>query len=193
MEGIIKYKVDWDNSYNITEYEFAQINPFRDNAYMANYIGIGDDGIGFGNISNRIEGGYEFVISGSATGGKSTLSINDYSKVIDFNISKNYIKCIGGTIASSESLSHAAIYSANKNVGAIMHLHNSYLYHKYLHILPTTSPDAEYGTTKMANSILDLVTNKGVTEGVIIMAGHENGIIVYSMSLKGVFNILLNI
>jgi len=193
MEGIIKYNVDWDNSELISEREFQIINPYRELAYKNNFIGVGSDNIGYGNISFRINKYDEFVISGSATGHLAALERSDYAKIIKFNIEQNYINCVGGTVASSESLSHAAIYSSNKGINAVLHVHNSFIWNTYLNVLPTTLPEAEYGTIKMANSISEITVNQFTTEGIIIMQGHENGVIVYSQNLAGVFNILFNL
>lgn len=190
MEGIIKYNVNWDDSELISAQEFQIINPYRQLAYKNSFIGIGSDNIGYGNISFRTIQSDEFVISGSATGHKAVLKRSDYSKVINFKIDKNYIKCVGGTIASSESLSHAAIYTANKDITAVLHLHNSHIWNKYKNDIPTTAIDAEYGTPKMALSIFDIVRSEEKTDGIIVMQGHRDGIIVYSDKLETLFKII---
>lgn len=190
MEGLIKYNVDWDNTKLISEQEFQFINPFRELAFKNNYIGIDSDNIGFGNISFRTGQFDKFIISGSATGHLADLQKSDYAKVLKYNIYDNYIKCFGGKVASSESLSHAAIYSSNKSINAVLHLHSSYIWNKYINVLPTTLPDAEYGTINMANSIREITVKKGVIEGMIIMHGHENGVIVYSNSHERIFKII---
>lgn len=191
MEGIIKYNVDWDNSEHISELEYKFINPYRAIAFKNNYIGVGNDNIGFGNISFRTSQNGEFVISGSATGHIELLEKSDYAKVLKFNIEENYIKCVGGRIASSESLSHAAIYSANKRVSAVLHLHSSYIWNKYINKLPTTS-DAEYGTPQMALSISGIVKDKKENGGTIVMQNHKDGIIVYSDRIEKLFHIISN-
>ncbi len=184
MEGIIKYNVDWDNSKNILELEYQKINPIRDFAFRKKLIGIGVDGVGYGNISFRINSTNKFIISGSATGGKSKLDIIDYSKVISFNINNNYIRCVGGSIASSESLSHAAIYKAKKEINAVLHFHNNEIWKRNIDKIPTTDNYAEYGTPQMAISISKIIENENDTNGTIIMRNHQDGVIIYSEKIE---------
>jgi len=61
----------------------------------------------------RIRGGNQFVITGSATGEIPELEPGHYVKVNSFNIEDNAVQCVGPLKASSESLTHAAIYSAD--------------------------------------------------------------------------------
>ena len=183
MEGIIKFKANKVNSKIITDNEFAIINPWRQYCFDRKYIGIDTDGIGYGNISFRSRENNEFIISASATGGISNLLASDYSRVISFDIKNNVLNCEGEKLASSESLSHAAIYKAKPEIKAVLHIHNIDLWKKQLNILPTTAMNAEYGTQAMADAITDIV-KKSNDSGIIIMGGHREGILSYGSNLE---------
>jgi len=186
MEGIIKFKANWKNIDSISNSEFEYINTWRKQCYNKLLIGVGDDGIGYGNISFRIGGTNQFIISGSATGHISDLKKKHYSRVMNFNILNNSIDCEGRTIASSESMSHAALYSANTNIKCIIHLHHKELWERSLNHLPTTDINIEYGTVAMAQSVFELA--KKISKGAIIMGGHQDGIIVFGSSFEDCLN-----
>ncbi len=186
MEGVIKYKLSWLQTKSISKRSIQNVELYRKIAYEKGYIGVEKDGLGYGNISFRTVND-SFIISGSATGHKSVLDINDYAEVVDFDIKDNYIKCIGATAASSESLSHAAIYSSNAKIKVVLHLHSAFLWKKYLNVLPSTDISSEYGTPAMAFSISNIIKKQNLTEGVIIMQGHRNGVVAFAENFDNLF------
>ena len=140
-------------------------------------------GIGYGNISVRLNSWKEFYISGSKTGNLAKLDNSHFSKVLEVYIGENSLKCTGPIIASSESMTHAAVYKANKSIGAVIHIHSKPLWDKHKFILPTTAEEIPYGTPEMAEAVYDLVREMG-SEGTLIMAGHEEGIISLGLNLE---------
>ena len=193
MEGIIKFKANKTSNKLISSEELERINPFRKICFEKKYIGIGIDGIGYGNISYRSGINNEFIISASATGGILDLEIEDYSRVTTFNISSNSLSCEGVKLASSESLSHAAIYKTNNNIKAVIHIHNAQLWEKHIDNLPTTPTYAKYGTQAMADSISEIINKKKTHYGIIIMGGHKEGILSYGNTLNECIKALNNL
>lgn len=188
-EGYIKFNLNWERKkFDFSNDIFLLINSFRRKLFSLELIGLYPDGIGFGNISFRHKRG-QFIISGSATGGIKDLTKDHFALVTDFKISENTVDCIGLTKASSESMSHAAIYKSNQNVNAVIHVHHDKMWEKYRNILPTTIEKAEFGTPEMAYEIEKLVKSDN---GIIIMEGHPEGIITFGESLKEAYNILIN-
>ena len=113
-EGYIKFNLNWEEKgFDFNYMDFLQINSYRKKLYELELIGAYPDGIGFGNISIR-NNKSEFIISGSATGNFKNLTKKHYSLVKDYNIHKNSVLCKDLNKASSESLTHAAIYESNK-------------------------------------------------------------------------------
>lgn len=188
-EGYIKFNLEWKKqSFDFPYQLFHSIQTWRQKLFELNLIGAYPDGVGFGNLSIRYRKN-KFIITGSATGNLKQLTKRHYALVKDFKLDKNTIYSVGVTRASSESLSHAAIYQSNKEVNAVIHIHHQKFWKKYIHKLPTTSQDAAFGTPEIAHEISKLTTSE---KGIIIMGGHTEGVIAYGESLNEAGEILLN-
>lgn len=185
-EGYIKFNCIWDRGeFQFQDELFAQLETARTQLYGLGLIGMYPDGIGFGNISVRSNEAESFIISGSATGGFANLKQSDYALVTKFNISENTIFCFGSTKASSESLTHAAVYESLSRVGAVVHVHCLWLWKKLLNLYPTTSAEIEYGTPEMADAVGKLASEMNdEEEKIIVMGGHQEGILVFGSTLE---------
>jgi len=187
-EGYIKFNLNWkEKTFDFSDNEFTQLNLYRNNLVELGLIGLYPDGIGFGNISIR-QANNRFIISGSATGGIKNLTKEHYALVTEYNLQNNHVICKGLTKASSESMSHAAIYQSNTNVNAVIHIHHQKLWEKLIHVLPTTDKKAEFGTPEMAFEISKL---SKTDLGIIIMGGHPEGIISYGKNLEEAYTTLI--
>lgn len=182
-EGYIKFNYEWIKS-NL-DFDITHINKWRIRLYNLKLIWAYDNNIGYGNISVRLNNG--FIITGSATGKISLLNKEHYTSVVEYDFEKNYLKCEGPIKASSESLSHAAVYENNPKINAVIHVHNIKLWTSLINKVPTTSKKAEYGTPELAYEIMKIK----VKENIIIMAGHKEGIITFGNDLDEAGNILL--
>ncbi len=192
-EGYIKFNCNWVKQKPDPTFKEAisEINIWRDKLYKLGLIGVNPDGIGYGNISVRIKG-QTFLITGSATGGLKQLNDNHYSLVEDYYIDKNELTCTGPIKASSESLSHAIIYESSPETNAVIHVHHAALWKKLLDKVPTTNPNASFGTPEIANEIARLFKETNVEkERFLIMGGHPEGIIAFGNSLEEAGEILL--
>lgn len=184
-EGYIKFNcIRTPGETSLPEEKYGQLESARAQLYGLGLIGIYPDGIGFGNISVRKDHNKSFFISGSATGGKETLSPSDYALVTDYSLMQNTIFCTGIINASSESLTHAAIYQSVPQAGAVIHIHCLRLWEKLLYKLPTTSHDIEYGTPEMAKAVGELAIHlNNKEEKIIVMGGHREGILSFGQDL----------
>jgi len=193
-EGYIKFQCNWEQKeIQIPEDLFLSLGKERSRLYELGLIGMYPDGIGFGNISVRTEGRY-FLITGSATGQFDKLDQSHYSLVSAYNFANNSISCKGLTKASAESLTHAAVYEALPEVGAVVHLHCLWLWEKLLNHYPTTSVKIEYGTPEMALAVQSLAAERGQKEEkIIIMGGHREGILAFGKNLEEATTQIINI
>lgn len=183
-EGYIKFNADWENiPIDIPKEQFRALEGWRTKLYRLGLIGMYRNGIGYGNISSRnIQGG--FFVTGSATGNKRQLAVGDYSWVSEWEFKNNSVKCAGQTIASSESLTHAAIYRTLPEIGAIIHVHSMKLWEQTLDVLPTTGRQVAYGTPKMAEEMFRLLASENTLQkGCMVMGGHEEGLITFGKDL----------
>jgi ribulose-5-phosphate 4-epimerase/fuculose-1-phosphate aldolase len=181
-DGYVKFNCKWIKS-DLQE-DILEVDKCRSNLYKLWLIGTYPNGIGFGNISIRLNE-KEFIISGTETGKYETLNKEHYTKVTNYDFSKNSLECKGPIKASSESMTHAAVYMADKNINAVIHVHNLKLWKSLKGKVPGTPKTAEYGTPEMAYSVIDLFKKTDVAKKkIFIMMGHEEGIVVFGKNME---------
>jgi L-ribulose-5-phosphate 4-epimerase len=170
----------------------AELNAYRRKLLDLHLIGVDPKGIGFGNLSVREGATKEFYITGSATGGIHELTLADCAKVVACDFERNQIGYEGSAMPSSESLTHAAIYESEATAGAVVHCHDFKFWAAALNEAPTTSKAAEYGTPEMAYEIMQLFRRTNAqTRKIVVMAGHEGGILTFGRDLEEAFAVLM--
>ena len=180
-EGYIKFEVSWSEKQLPADPRIANLVYWRQQLYQLGLIGAYPDGIGYGNISMRcVPGQVSFYISGSATGLIPEARAHHFSLVTAADIPSNRVYCEGPVVASSESMSHAAIYATDPEINWVMHLHHKGLWQQYLGILPTTPPEVPYGSPEMADSLRRLILQpENKNQRVLVTAGHEEGLFAF--------------
>lgn len=183
-EGVVKYRCDWEEAGPVAARNIADLMDWRDRLHAWGLIGVYENGIGFGNVSVRIGNSCQFVISGTQTAHLRTLGPESYCTVTEFNLEQNYLGCRGPVQASSESLTHGALYLHREEVGGIIHVHNPMLWQQLLFKIPTTRKEVPYGTPQMALEMFRLFEEENLAERKILaMAGHEDGIICFGSTV----------
>lgn len=187
-EGYIKFNCKWIKEELPERYKIDELNSWRQKLYDQQLIGAYSDGIGYGNISCRLTDN-SFLITGTATGNLTQLTDEHYTRVSGFDLVNNTITCHGPIKASSESLTHAIIYTTLPEINAVVHIHNNDLWLKLLNKVRTTSPQVGYGTPEMANEINRLLATTNLKEDkIIVMGGHEDGLIAFGKDLTEAAN-----
>ncbi len=182
-EGYTKYTVDWTRTALEPGPMIEALDACRRRLVQAGLVGHDEiHDVGFGNLS--IRDGDEFIISGTQTGHLEQTSHAHYARVTGADIDRNRVTCVGAVQASSESMTHAAIYAVAPNVRAVVHAHDQSLWQASLGQLPTTEADIAYGTPDMARELQRLFeqTTFG-SAGLAVMAGHEGGLIAIGRDL----------
>ncbi len=170
----------------------AELNAYRQKLLQLRLIGVDVNGIGFGNLSIRDGTTNKFYITGSATGGIPELTVADCARVVAYDFKRNWLRCEGSAIASSESLTHAAVYESDATAGSVIHCHDSKLWGALLNQARTSSKAVDYGTPEMAYEVMRLFKFTDVqSRKIIVMAGHEGGIIVFGRDLEEASAVLL--
>lgn len=183
-EGVVKYLCDWSQTEPVAVENIADLREWRDRLHSWGLIGVYENGIGFGNVSIRLGNSCQFIISGTQTAHLPSLGPDFYCTVTDFNLEENSIGCRGPVQASSESLTHAALYFHRDDVGGIIHVHNPKLWQQLLFKIPTTRKEIPYGTPGMALEMFRLFEEENLGDRKILaMAGHEDGVICFGGSL----------
>jgi hypothetical protein len=193
-EGIVKYVCERVDAPAIVFPGFAELNDCRTRLRRMGLVGVYPNGIGYGNVSLRLADQRHFYITGSATGEIAETGPEHYVEVVDYDFERNWVKCVGPIQASSEAMTHAAIYAADPDVNAVLHVHHPTLWGRMLMTVPTTSADAAYGTPAMAYEIDRLFRETDVRKRrIIAMAGHEDGMVSFGPTVTGSEEMLLEI
>ncbi len=190
-EGYIKFSITRiEGDPPVWDSRLQALNEARTRLFDMGLIGVLPDGIGFGNVSIRKNG--EFIISGSATGAARVLSPEQYSTVIEADISVSSVTCRGKINASSESLSHAALYNALPEVMCVIHIHNTAVFEYMIHNSFTETPvNAAYGTPEIALAAGKAAADTGPS-GSLVMRGHQDGALFWGKTVESVMDRIEN-
>jgi L-ribulose-5-phosphate 4-epimerase len=192
-EGYIKFKAIRVHASAPHTEAVAGLNEYRRLLYGLGLIGAYPDGVGYGNISQRLDND-TFLISGSATGRLAALSARHYALVMRADVANNTVYYSGQVAASSESMSHAVIYEACPEIHAVIHVHHVAMWQRYVHQLPTTPEEVLYGSPDMAEAILWLLSGTKLREsGVLIPAGHEEGVFAFGETLEQAYTRIITL
>jgi L-ribulose-5-phosphate 4-epimerase len=180
-------------SANIAHFDaLAELNLCRRKLLDLHLIGLDSNGVGFGNVSIRDGVSKNFYITGSATGGLPELTATDCVRVVAYDFAMNWLRYEGAAIPSSESLTHAAIYESDPSTSAVIHCHDMGSWATLLDRVPTTSRAVRYGTPEMAYELMRLFKLGDVRTGkILVMAGHEGGVVIFGQDLKDAFDVLM--
>jgi ribulose-5-phosphate 4-epimerase/fuculose-1-phosphate aldolase len=149
------------------------------------------DGLGFGNVSGRLgpfpgeRGRRAFLITGTQTGGRCRLSVEDFCIVEAYDDARNWVRSAGPVLPSSESLTHGAIYDLSPAIRFVLHGHCPVIWRQAAALrLPSTAPDVAYGTPEMAREVRRLYRSSSLPDTrILAMAGHEDGVIAFGSSV----------
>jgi L-ribulose-5-phosphate 4-epimerase len=190
-EGVIKFNCNWQQGELPPDINCTELLQTRNELFRLGLIGYDEiEKVGYGNISTRVNGN-QFIISGTQTGHISVLSKNGLSLVSETIIATNTVYCSGPAKASSESMTHAAIYKLIPVANAVIHIHNNQMWNKLKYHLPTTKADIGYGTQAMANEIERLLIEDDLlTHKLLVMAGHQDGIISFGETMEAAKTVL---
>ena len=181
-EGVVKYRAVHANGEIPRNAFIDRLDEVRTQLFDWSLIGVYPDGVGYGNVS--IRSGSGCIISGTATGGVRTLGLSGYCAVVEFNLRQNTVHTLGPVPASSEAMTHCAIYWADERVNCVLHIHNYKFWRMLLDRGATaTAEEIAYGTPEMAEAIANCVQQKDAESGLIVMAGHEEGIVAYGATI----------
>jgi ribulose-5-phosphate 4-epimerase/fuculose-1-phosphate aldolase len=190
-DGVIKYdRSNFTHCDPINSIEYFELEKWRKVLYQHNLIGeYPEVKIGFGNMSMTADYRHffstahrQFIITGTQTGKYPDLDGQHYTRVLDYDIEKLKIQMMGPIEASSEALTHAAIYESNHDTRAIFHIHSPAIWNgMILDRCDYTEKNIPYGTLEMARATQKCVEHKSF--GSFCMHGHEDGVVIYGRSL----------
>jgi ribulose-5-phosphate 4-epimerase/fuculose-1-phosphate aldolase len=197
-EGVTKYRQDFSFIPSLPANEYRTVEEYRRMLHKIKLIGVYDNDLGFGNISQRKDYSRlqstkspQFIISGTQTGHLPILTGDNYTRVVDFNIDDFSVTAQGVVRASSETVTHGSIYEMNPNIKAIIHFHHNDIWKKMIEAnYPGTGKWVIYGTYEMAVAVKECVADN--SQGIFVMRGHEDGGVAFGPSLNAAMNIVAN-
>lgn len=178
-EGYIKFNSHWIESAPLEDARIDDLIRWRRPLFAAGLIGhYAEPDVGYGNISARGERTGQFIISGTQTGQLAELDRRHFALVTACDIGQNTVESTGPVRASSESMTHAAIYELDARIGAVVHIHHEPMWTALKDRLPTTAETVAYGTPQMALEFARLYRETRFRdEGIAVMGGHPEGLI----------------
>lgn len=158
------------------------------------------EGAGFGNVSARIGppsaplGQRGFLITATQTSGLQSIDLQSFVVVSSYDIAGNRVTSYGRLRPSSESMTHGAIYDQGPHIRAVLHAHSPILWLRARQLgLPVTDPAAAYGSPEMAREVRRMFRETNAVERqVMVMGGHEDGILAFGRSPEEAGGTLLN-
>ncbi|MBA3608670.1 MAG: class II aldolase/adducin family protein [Chthoniobacterales bacterium] len=170
---------------------FEKLNAARQELRRLGLLGVDASGIGFGNISLRDGATDSFYITGTGTGALPALDLPDLAKVSAWDFERNWLRCEGRALASAESLTHAAVYAAAKEVRVVVHGHDSNLWRNLRDRGLATRSDVAYGTPEMALEVQRLFRQTDVeSRKIFAMSGHTDGIVAFAQDFDEALAVL---
>ncbi len=189
-DGYIKFNCNFKKTKPILADKIKKLSLYRQKLYNSKLVGAYPNKIGYGNVSEK-QGKY-VIITGSTTGNYKKLDNTKFSRITKYDINKNELHCTGAIKASSESMTHEAIYECDKNIGAVIHVHNLKMWNKFLNKLPTTSETAAYGTPEIAFEIKRLYDETDLKDKKIaVLGGHKEGLIAFGKDLNEAHKVIM--
>jgi S-methyl-5-thioribose-1-phosphate isomerase len=192
-DGYVKYTTIHTRTPAIKAPHWAELNNARTQLFRLGLLGVNSQGIGFGNVSIRFKG-EEFLISGTATGASPELTPAEYCLVNSFDLAQNRIVSTGPVQASSEAMTHGAVYRSCSGANCVIHIHSGVIFKGMIRDgYLATDKNAAYGTPEIALALAKCVKELGTDEGVVYMAGHDEGIIVWGPTVERALKIIKTI
>ncbi len=196
-EGYVKFQQDRKDTGPLDEALWAPVEAARAVLYAAGLIGMyrggALDGIGYGNVSRKeaFRRQAPLIVSGTRTGGLPVLDGRHYVRILEAIPEENRVRCEGPVNASSETMTHAAVYAMDAAVGCVLHVHHKGHWERLLHRVPTTRAEVPYGTPEMAAEVARLFQEEALGyHGFFAMAGHEEGLVAFGAEPEDALNAL---
>ncbi len=183
LDGVIKYHIEHQHGESADFFGYDALEGLRSRLFALGLIGE-KDGIGYGNLSQRVGLGSTFFITATQTGKQARLDKEQYTFIDDYDFETFTVFSKGTHKPSSEALSHAMIYEVDVAINAVIHIHSQPLWNfmKTNNSLATT---AEYGTAAMVAEIADLYKKLDpFSNNAFVMKGHQDGIITFGRSIE---------
>lgn len=198
QEGVIKFdaqheytRLSWDGEGSRVASLFAWREVFRGLGLLGQEPGR-YEGLGFGNLSARLPsrtraaGHRRFLITCTQTSGAEVMDPEQLCVIERYELQAHRVVSRGPCLPSSESMTHAALYDADSELGFVFHVHAPAIWGAADALgLPCTAERVEYGTPAMALEVRRVYRGGAGRKGqVIVMRGHEDGVLAFGATAQ---------
>lgn len=185
-EGVIKYRLDYRPGPLPPGAGVAALQRWFHHCRARGLIGRDPGrygGLAYGNLSQRL--GRGFLVSGTQTGGRGALGPGDLAWVTGYDLAANWLRAEGPARPSSEALTHALVYHTRPEADGVIHVHSPEIWRQARLLgLAATPAHAAYGTPALAAAVAALLARSPAhSPGVLVMAGHEDGVLAWGADL----------
>ncbi|MFP4363095.1 MAG: class II aldolase/adducin family protein [Spirochaetia bacterium] len=193
-EGVVKFTVKrMHKTPPLAQELYKKLDEYRDKLWKKGLIGFDQElGVGYGNISRRIEGP-KFIITATQTGHLKELTGGHYTIVERADFSGNSVSASGPSTPSSEALTHAAFYT-REDIHAVIHIHSMALWKKLKsEDTLSTEENIPYGSKELYTRIMEILGSEDLKLPVIIVIkGHKEGVFAAGKSLDQAYRLLIS-
>jgi hypothetical protein len=135
-------------------------------------------GLGFGNLSARDpDRPDEFLVSASQTGSLARLGERHLVRILGCNLERFWIDAMGREPPSSETLTHAMVYAADRRIGWVFHGHCPEIWQRADDLgLPCTAETVGYGSPAMVRAVAELLERHQSRPLLFATRGHVDGV-----------------
>lgn len=206
-EGVIRFQAKHRIAALESEVHGAaahSVLAWRDQLVLAGLVGRDPSrygGVGFGNLSGRLPpfpglpGRRPFLITGTQTGGRRSLTLEDLCVVTRYDFESNSVESFGPVQPSSESMTHGVLYDADPAIRFVFHGHSPAIWERARALgLPATEPRAGCGTPAMCREVQLLLGIPDVARGrLLVMGGHRDGVLAFGETAEEAGQALLDL
>jgi hypothetical protein len=192
-EGVIKFCCTWVERPPLPAWRIEELDHWRDRLHAHALIGYdASEQVGYGNVSMRDAQSRAILITGTQTGHLPVLGPEHYTLLTDYDIEANRVTCTGPIQASSESMTHLALYELGDACNAVVHVHDDRAWRALCGRVPTTAADVAYGTPAMARELQRLCREDALARvRIAAMHGHPGGLISFGPDLDEAGGVML--
>jgi ribulose-5-phosphate 4-epimerase/fuculose-1-phosphate aldolase len=183
-EGVVKYSVKHETARITFPAEMPEFFSWRQRLRALQLIGEDSHGLGYGNLSVRLYATPTFLITSSQSSGLLEVDQQHFARVTVVDLDRNFLRSVGERPPSSEALTHAALYQMHGGIRSVVHVHSRDIWTAWRDRLPTSRDEVPYGTPEMAYEMIRLHKRSALGRlGVIVMGGHQDGVIAFGPSV----------
>jgi hypothetical protein len=192
-EGVIKFGCTWIERPPLPSWRVEALDDWRDRLHAHGLIGYdAAERVGYGNVSVRDAYSGAILITGTQTGHLQSLGPEHYTLLTDYDIEGNHVTCAGPIQASSESMTHLALYELGEACNAVVHIHDERAWRALTGRVPTTATGVPYGTPEMARELQRLYHEDALARvRVAVMHGHHGGLISFGSDIDAAGAVML--